>query len=264
MSASKKRLFGLILTVALVVGSVGILQNSKVVDAADNRVLLEKRHPGYWNYLTPTRERTIYIPPIESKNLIVSDIETQMKDGITLTVNDNRTITLNGTNTSDDVINFVLGNLCLSDGEYIMTDGMDSASGANLYIWANALKSAVAYGNNVEFEVDNKKSIYHCGIHVDPGVTLNNVIVMPMIRQTDNASYVPYLNSSQCDRALVFSINGSEVKDDDLQLLGRTVKYQNNNYKWISIRYPDGSGVQWKDGIKIEGHLDCLGRILNS
>lgn len=51
MSTYKKRLFGLILTAALVVGSIVLINNSKVVDAADNLVLLEKRHPGYWEYL---------------------------------------------------------------------------------------------------------------------------------------------------------------------------------------------------------------------
>lgn len=51
MSTSKKRLFELILTAALIIGSVGLSQNSKVVEAADEAILLEKRHPGYWEWL---------------------------------------------------------------------------------------------------------------------------------------------------------------------------------------------------------------------
>lgn len=47
----KKRILSLIASIVLILVAVIGLQNEKVVDAADEVVLLEKRHPGYWEYL---------------------------------------------------------------------------------------------------------------------------------------------------------------------------------------------------------------------
>ena len=47
----KKKIASLALSVTLVCITILGLQNSKVVEAADNLILLEKRHPGYWEYL---------------------------------------------------------------------------------------------------------------------------------------------------------------------------------------------------------------------
>lgn len=49
----KKRILSLIASIVLILVAVIGLQNEKVVEAADNLVLLEKRHPGYWEYLRP-------------------------------------------------------------------------------------------------------------------------------------------------------------------------------------------------------------------
>lgn len=45
-----KRIISLILSAVLTLLCVLSLKNSKVVEAADNIVLLEKRHPGYWKW----------------------------------------------------------------------------------------------------------------------------------------------------------------------------------------------------------------------
>lgn len=49
----QKRIISLIFSVVLTLLCVLSLKNSKVVEAADDLVLLEKRHPGYWEYLSP-------------------------------------------------------------------------------------------------------------------------------------------------------------------------------------------------------------------
>lgn len=46
-----KRIFGVVMSAVLVVITILLLQNEKVVEAADNLVLLEKNHPGYWEWL---------------------------------------------------------------------------------------------------------------------------------------------------------------------------------------------------------------------
>lgn len=51
----KKKICSLIASIVLILVAVIGLQNEKVVEAADKMVLLEKRHPGYWNYLSPDK-----------------------------------------------------------------------------------------------------------------------------------------------------------------------------------------------------------------
>jgi len=46
-----KRIISLVLSVVLICISFLALQNSKVVETTDKMVLLEKKHPGYWNWL---------------------------------------------------------------------------------------------------------------------------------------------------------------------------------------------------------------------
>ena len=54
-----KRITSLLLSVVLVLLTVFLLRNEKVVNAADDLVLLENRHPGYWEYLRPEKEEAI-------------------------------------------------------------------------------------------------------------------------------------------------------------------------------------------------------------
>lgn len=46
-----KRIASLLISAVLIIIAVGALNNPAIVDACDNAVLLEKRHPGYWEYL---------------------------------------------------------------------------------------------------------------------------------------------------------------------------------------------------------------------
>ena len=46
------------LSVVLILLAVFVLHNEKVVEAADNLILLEKRHSGYWTWL---RERAVEV-----------------------------------------------------------------------------------------------------------------------------------------------------------------------------------------------------------
>lgn len=255
-----KRIASLLISAVLIIIAVGALNNPAIVDACDNAVLLEKRHPGYWNYLSPKQGKKIYIPPADSKNLLISDIESQEQDGVTLTVNGDHSITLTGENTSGRVINFILGKTVLSDGDYIISDGAGSAPGVAIYVWANDLDKLVAYGSSADFSIDNDISSYHCGIHLDPGAVLNNVTVYPMIRNSGDDSYSPYLTSESCGKAMVFNAEKNEVTDEDIKVLENFLR-QYRDYDWVSIRYSDGTGTQWRNGTRTDGIMDSLGRL---
>lgn len=256
----RRKITSLLLSVALVLLAVFFLNNEKVVDAADDMVLLEKRHPGYWEYLSPWQGKTILIPPVNSKNLLISDIQSQEQSGVTLTVNENHSITLNGENTSGEVINFVLGNVVLSDGEYFLSDSADSAFGVDIFVWANDLNKTVAYGDNAVLPIDNNISSYHCGIHIDPGAVLDNVVVYPMIRNSGDNSYSPYLSSKECDKTMVFEVDKGNIDAKDIKVLENYLS-QYSDYRWISLKFPDNTGIQWKNGKRTEGNIDIWGRV---
>ena len=256
----KKRILSLIASIGLILVAVIGMQNEKVVEAADNMVLLENRHPGYWEYLSPKQGKSVYIPPADSKNLLISDIESQEQDGVTLTVNGDHSITLNGENTSGKVINFVLGKTVLPDGDYIISDGADLTLGVAFFVWADDLDELAAYGGGADLSINNDISTYHCGIHIDPGAVLNNVTVYPMIRNSGDDSYSPYLTSESCGKAMVFNAEKSEVSDEDIKVFEHYLR-QYSDYEWVIIRYLDGTGTQWKDDTRTDGIMDSLGRI---
>lgn len=58
-----KRIMSVVMSVLLTVVAILFLQNEKVVDAADNLVLLEKKHPGYWEYLRPEVGKKVPMVP---------------------------------------------------------------------------------------------------------------------------------------------------------------------------------------------------------
>lgn len=258
-----KRITSLLLSVVMILLAVFAFHNEKIVEATDNMVLLEKRHPGYWDYLSPTHGMKIKVPPFKYNNLLVSDIKNQEQNGVTLTVNSDHSITLNGKNSSGGIINFVLGGITLPNGGYIVSDNVDPALGVDIYVWANDLEKLVAYGDGASLRIDNSISSYHCGIHVDPEAALDNIIVYPMIRSSSEGEYVPYLSSADCANAILFEIEKGSVNENDLKILENNIS-QYSDYDWISIKYPDGTGIQWKAGNKTEGTMDIWGRILGT
>lgn len=252
-------MMSLALSVVLILLSVLFLNNEKVVEAADERILLENRHPGYWNYLSPGHGKTIDIPPADSENLLISDIKNQTINGITIIVNEDRSLTLSGTDTSEVGFNLVLGNVFLPDGEYYISDGID-IHGANMYVWSNELSQSVAYGSSASFNIDNSASTYQCGIHIDSEAMFNNVTIYPMISKAGDSQYGPYSTSETCTKALVFEMDKNAISADDMRVFQKSIN-QYEGYNWITIKYPDGTGIQWKDGIKTEGFPDIWGRI---
>lgn len=251
------------LSVVLVLLAVCFLNKERVVEAADNLVLLEKRHPGYWKYLRPEVGHTRYVPPSGSDNLLISDIQNQEKNGVSLTVNSDWTITLNGTNTSDDNFSFILGNLYLPDGDYIMSDGLNEDALVKMYLWANELNNTAAYGSKEALSIDNEKSSYHVGIQVVKGANLNNVKMAPMI-SIKLIDYKPYLITSECDKALLFYIqNFNEIGSTDIDILKRLSSSQISDYSWISVVGSDGQGIQITNNKTEKGLIDPWGRAAN-
>lgn len=133
------------------------------------------------------------------------DTETKTESGVTFTVNDNGTINVNGTATSDITIS--LGKTYISDNDFTFS-GIDSGSASTYYLRFIARDSggqAIQIDGQVFIDVytqETTKTLPDTVSYVDTyigvknGTAINNIIFEPMIRlatETD-ATFEPYAN----------------------------------------------------------------------
>lgn len=137
-----KKILSLCASVILIIFSVVALNNSAVVEAADNLVLLENRHPGYWKYLSPDKMTEVAtIPGFEDIALkrttsgnVMSDFTTGNISGISITEKDgiinfkgrateDTWPNINGKINAQDIAN---GTYFISLGEHKLPESIDS------------------------------------------------------------------------------------------------------------------------------------------
>lgn len=132
----------------------------------------------------------------QAKNLLKNTAETQTINGITFTVNDDKSITVNGTATAQ--ISFVINNkVGLDSGNYILTGCPSGGSWNTFYLTAYASSewlSAPDFGSGCRIE---NKTVTQVVISIASGYTANNLTFKPMLRYTDitDSTYEPYKES---------------------------------------------------------------------
>lgn len=157
----------------------------------------------------PVRKRTI-TNLIDPSNYIINS--TLTIKGVTITPNGDGTITLNGTTdemaTSDgfiafNITTFAASTLIIANGvNKLKLCGCPSGFNRTLRLQIadsndSVLKWYDDYGNGVVVDtVDNKLQLYTLRIEVKPNVTLNNVIIKPMLTTDLNATYADYVEYS--------------------------------------------------------------------
>ena len=134
----------------------------------------------------------------QCKNLLKNNAVTQTVSGVTFTINDDKSITVNGTATAQ--ISFMINNkVGLGIGNYILTGCPSGGSNNTFYLTAyasSAWLSAPDFGSGCRIE---NKTITHIVISIASGYTANNLKFYPMLRDadiTDNI-YEPYQPSLQ-------------------------------------------------------------------
>lgn len=152
------------------------------------------------------------------KNLLNNNLTTQTVNGITYTVNADKSITVNGTATADSniKIDVYAGTDGLEIGnKYILSGVPKGVTGCCMYlINSNVNFKAEDFGDGAEFTFPEIDIIYFV-ILVNSGTTLNNVTFYPMIRYAsiENDSYEPYQGLSVSEElAMVKSAVGYEKK----------------------------------------------------
>ena len=158
-----------------------------------------------------------------SKNKLNLSLTTQTVNGVTFTVNDDQTISVNGTPTTSFGTTIVTVSGLL--GEYTLTGCPSGGSGSTYRLYragASASESDIGNGYTYTFEPQNSHAIR---IYLYTGNTFNNLTFKPMLRAAEikSTTFEPYAptnrelyETSQSSYDFIFGIGTALSSNDDL------------------------------------------------
>lgn len=261
----------LVVGLMLCILEVGGINNAGKID---DLVLLEKRNPGYWEVRPESGELYSlpegYAEQDEEANLFVPEWGIKEKEpfnnnGISVVLNSDGTITLNGKNNGDD-FNILSALIRVPDGKYIISGNYNgnelipAESGASIYVWSldeGKILNGLPYA---EFEGRKR---YSYGIHVDKGAEFNHYVIYPMVRlfNGDLHKIVRYRKAGNMVNCL---INKADIKDLDKEDVEFYVDYMHDStmsLSWRSIIFDDGNGVTIEQNKMKYGAINEVGYI---
>lgn len=179
-----------------------------------------------------------YVDPIKSqaainrttlgyvkKNLLKNTAKTSIMSGVTFTVNTDKSVTANGTNSTSNYANIIVFKGELEAGTYTLTGAASDAFRIRLGMGTTAdgygTWVGVDKGNGYTFTVA-EKALYTVTCQVESGKTASNVIFKPMLRYADiiDDTYEPY-QPSLIDRCLLkdtAGINLGHAQSDSITI----------------------------------------------
>lgn len=124
------------------------------------------------------------------KNLLNITSTGGTNNGITYTINDDKSVTLNGA-TTDTVSQLILNIMTIPNGTYCL-NGTNTAN-VFMRIWSETQQKEIYKSvNSASFEITNN-DVCQIQIYIHRGVTCNNVIIYPQLELGSTAtSYEPY------------------------------------------------------------------------
>jgi len=132
------------------------------------------------------------------KNLLHITLVTQTYKGITFTVNNDGTVTLNGTASADIYMPYMSRTkLNLIQGEKYILSGCYKQTGLQLSLYPNVPNNPTYRdnGDGAQFTCEYPTADYGCINFIKSGTVLNNVVFKPMLRLASiaDATYEPYI-----------------------------------------------------------------------
>lgn len=122
------------------------------------------------------------------KNLLDNTATTKISNGITFTVNSDKTVNVNGTNDTSANSSLIINIYDLSPGTYIL-NGCPSGGASNTYRLAiqetgsYSILGSIDIGNGSgEFTIDTTTNV-QIAIFIQKGLTVNNLLFKPMLRK---------------------------------------------------------------------------------
>lgn len=162
------------------------------VNALQNKVITEKAN-------SVDAEIADIINIYGSKNILQNNLISQTISGLTITVNDDKSITIDGTATADVELQ-LCGNFALSKGAYTLS-GLDSDAPDNVRIRAYDAEQTSSgpwiNKNHIkeEFELFAENAYSRAVIEITNGAIIDDYTFYPMISATslEDSSYMPYV-----------------------------------------------------------------------
>ena len=221
------------------------------------------------------------------KNLLENRGVSNTSNGITFTVNDDKTILVNGNNDGTANSSFIINNYSLKAGTYIL-NGCPSGGSSTTYRLAIQKTSgwsvlALDTGSGSEqFTIDEATNI-QVAIFIQKGQTISNLLFKPMIRLSSiiDDTYEPYKSVSSLfvlDQPLRSLPNG--VKDElviengrakIIKRVGKVVLDGSDDENWTLNGRNQGYAIVINDvggnsdsSIISGGYCDCLSETIHS
>lgn len=177
-------------------------QNNAVVSNIDiPNIQLEKGTSAtpYEQYgVSPSPDYPSEIKCVKEKNLLSNNATSKTTNGVTFTVNDDKTILVNGNNDGTANSNFIIKRYSLKAGTYIL-NGCPSGGSSTTYRMAiqktldwSILALDTGSGSK-QFTIDEATTV-QVAIFIQKGQTISNLLFKPMIRLSSiiDDTYVPY------------------------------------------------------------------------
>lgn len=282
-----------ILSIGLLGIVILVLSNRNSSEYIDDILLLEKRHPGYYDSLS--KSSIYYVSKDALKepnaNLLTNVMQTTdfSERGFKIQVQEDGSFSFSGTYTGEDptyLYPIEIDNL--KSGDYILSDGNASvADGIQLRIFGvrDLSDGGREYGNGVQLPGDG---LFHWDqdefdrVMIDvvlyPGFSAENLRFYPMLVTADSGEH-PYQNAirklanlsedqNRDDYVTYMEIHLdkhalNQLMETDWQILRNEAKYQ-KNARWVCIDYGDGTGIQITDDNldkAIYGEINAVGRV---
>lgn len=211
-------------------GKPQIIEGKRISVEAKNRKIVDiSLHGESTQNGTPTPDNKVDIENIEGKNKFKNNYEagyTTTNNGVTFTVNKDKSITANGTAT--DTVTFIFAtNIKLKKGTYTVS-GITSGSSSTYSITISGLTSIYNVARTHTINADT--TYVNAFIRVNSGVTVDNVTFYPMIEEgTVATTYVPY-------NSLEFKVEGKNKFDKSKKPLyrgGMTIEETSDGLNFI-------------------------------
>lgn len=150
--------------------------------------------------VSPSPDYPSEIENVKGKNLLPNNATSQTKNGVTFTVNNDKTILVNGNNDGTANSSFIIKYYSLKAGTYIL-NGCPSGGSSTTYRIAiqktsdwSVLGLDTGSGSK-QFTIDEATNV-QVAIVIQKGQTISNLLFKPMIRLSSiiDDTYVPYGN----------------------------------------------------------------------
>ena len=170
-----------------------------------------------------------------AKNLLPNTATSKTQNGITFTVNNDGSVTVNGTATANTVL-YIYDGLSVPNGSYKISANASLSMDLQVVIdsgsYGGTRKATVVSDSEVSFNVNNETLFTY--VWVRNGTTINNVTIYPMLRfafDTDS-TYQPYAMTNKELTSLLTTNNAFIVP----VVLGNTFSMMETPYRCNHVK----------------------------